>query len=260
MANTTRGHSSELIGHIRAFNKHRFLIDEVYYNLRGSGEVEEIPKVDLIEIGRDKFDPSMRQMVLKYDSVVLGEGDTANLFVSGLDQLYEVAAEAAKIFTTLLKSDLASVLVASSIFPDIARRIHLAPLKGRDRAAEKARDDYSSRADGPGEAWLYDIVRGSIECDTQDQICAIVAALRELHPRVQIVRLKNRFKNPTPSGFRDVNMNLRIEVGGTGVFHLCELQIHLKAIYDFNYENHSHHHYEVWYEVCVSVCWCVWLI
>ena len=161
--------------------------------------------------------------------------------MTGIDDLYLAADLASSAFTSILTVDV--VAAVSDVFPEVGSRVKVAPLKDRARAAEKARDDYGKRAHGPGEAWLYDIVRGAVECDSQQQVCAIVSALQSLSPRVQVVRLKNRFKNPTPSGFRDINMNLRVEIAA-GVFHICELQIHLKAIYDFNYANHSHHHYE----------------
>ena len=237
---STAGHSGELVGHIIAFNKHRKQIDAVYSSLGGGGRVEEVQTVDLIELAKDCFDPSMRQMSLT------GGGDH---FVSGIDNLYEAAVAAMVVFSLILKVDVASSLI--SIFPDIGSHIHIAPLKNQKRAEEKAKDDYGERKDGPGVAWLYDIVRGMVECDSQEEVCAVIAALHTLSlssssPRVQVVRLKNRFKSPTPSGFRDVNLNLRVEIGGagSGVFHVCELQVHLKAIYEFDKAHKSHYHYE----------------
>ena len=161
--------------------------------------------------------------------------------MKGIEDLYVAATAASPIFAVILKDDIVAA-IGEDIFPDARSHIKVAPLKDKVRAAEKAKDDYGKRADGPGDAWLYDIVRGAVMCSTQEQICAIVAALHS-HPRVQVVRLKNRFKNPTPSGFRDININLRVEIGpgGSGVYHVCELQIHLAAIYDFNNEHHSHH-------------------
>ena len=211
----------------------------MYSSLRGDGRVEEIQPVDLIESGKDCFDPSMRQMSLR-----AGGASNGSRFVSGVVDLYEAAAVAMSVFSSILNGDLASSL--SYFFPDIGGHIHIAPLKDPKRAEEKARDDYGARKDGPGESWLYDVVRGMVECDTQEEVCAVIAALHALSlssPRVQVIRLKNRFKSPTPSGFRDVNLNLRIEIA-SNVFHICELQVHLKAIYEFDKVHQSHHHYE----------------
>ena len=39
-------------------------------------------------------------------------------------------------------------------------------LKPRDRANEKAREEYLTRTPGPPETWLWDILRSSITCKT----------------------------------------------------------------------------------------------
>jgi hypothetical protein len=39
--------------------------------------------------------------------------------------------------------------------------------------------------------------RGSLLCETEDDICGVVHLLEE-SPGVRILRLKNRFRNPTP--------------------------------------------------------------
>ena len=57
-----------------------------------------------------------------------------------------------------------------------------------------------------------------------DELNEVVDALRALKD-VEIVRIKNRFReDPTPSGYRDVNVNL--------VYHglVVELQIHLAEV------------------------------
>jgi hypothetical protein len=42
------------------------------------------------------------------------------------------------------------------------------------------------------------------------------------------------------TGFRDINMNLTLPSG-----HIAELQVHHKAIVEFESHQHSHEHYEV---------------
>ena len=44
--------------------------------------------------------------------------------------------------------------------------LRLAPLKGRDRAAAKARDEYADKT-APCYSWLFDIVRGLRVCETR---------------------------------------------------------------------------------------------
>ncbi len=62
-----------------------------------------------------------------------------------------------------------------------------------------------------------------------------------------MIRLKNRFAKPTPSGFRDLNLNARVTVSGKDnlpVVHICELQVHLRPLKDLDYALGSHKVYE----------------
>ena len=114
----------------------------------------------------------------------------------------------------------------------------VAPLKGRRRAEEKARDKYSSREPGPACSWLYDVVRASVLCDTPH---ALELALRNLErqPGLCIVTFDNRFRNPTPAGFRDINVAVRLRCGV-----VCEVQHHLRVVKEFDEANDSHSHFE----------------
>ena len=110
-------------------------------------------------------------------------------------------------------------------------------LKKRVRAEEKARNEYAS--DGRR---LVDIVRGSIVVDTEDDLEAVVKRLLENHVEtehdgVRVVRFKNRFKHPMPDGGRDMNFNIVVTLDD-GTRFVCELQVHLKQILDFNLAKH----------------------
>ena len=95
--------------------------------------------------------------------------------------------------------------------------------------------------------WLYDIVRGTLICDAPVAIEQVVKRLID-DPRVlAVLKGKNRFKKPTPSGFRDilVQLQMRFELeDGRTVVHICEVQIHLKAVKQFDTEHDSHTIYE----------------
>jgi tetratricopeptide (TPR) repeat protein len=222
------GHSSLLVEHIVAFMRHKQNIGALWDSIRVTGEVEAVSSIDKVSISTgDGFNADMRQVA------------TTGQFVQNILELYEVAALAQPIFNKLIAVVVGAV---PDCRPDM---IHLAPLKGRERATAKANDDYSGRAAGPGEAWLFDIVRASVECETEAQIAAVVAQILA-SPNVEVIRLKNRFRNPTPAGFRDINMNIKVlmpEVG-EGVYHICELQVHHADVKDFAKKNHSHSHYE----------------
>jgi hypothetical protein len=64
-------------------------------------------------------------------------------------------------------------------------------------------------------SYLYDICRASLVCVSEEQILAVADELLEedeTNPW-RVLRCKNRFRNPTPAGFRDLNMNLVLPCG-----------------------------------------------
>jgi hypothetical protein len=50
---------------------------------------------------------------------------------------------------------------------------------------------------GPACSYLYDIVRASVVAPSEEAILGVLEKLRA-HPKARVVRLKNRFKSPTP--------------------------------------------------------------
>jgi hypothetical protein len=147
--------------------------------------------------------------------------------INKIDELYT----AADIARTQLEAILQRVVCEANM--DLST-LHVPPLKDRLRAIEKANDDYFLKSPGPSISWLYDIARAAIICDEEDQICQIVKMIFECsNDDFQIIRLKNRFLHPTPGGFRDLNLNIRMQIVGSDgrkFGHICELQIHLRKI------------------------------
>ena len=154
-----------------------------------------------------------------------------------LDELYEVGNKA------LLKY--AEVMTAAC--PDGAV-LNLAPLKGRARAEAKARNEYAKNT-APATSWLFDLVRGSVMCATEEEIVRLYEAL-DKDPRVDIVRTKNRFNPPCFNGYRDILMNVAVRVEGDAgeIAHLCELQIHHAPIKESEPMHKSHVTYEFFRE------------
>ena len=60
--------------------------------------------------------------------------------------------------------------------PESGVKLMFAPLKGRDRAGAKARDEYADKT-APCYSWLFDITRGAALCQTEDAIVELYAAL-----------------------------------------------------------------------------------
>ena len=84
----------------------------------------------------------------------------------------------------------------------------------------------------------------SVYCDHEDELVALWNKI-EADPRIEIVRTKNRFNPPLFNGYRDIMMNVAVEVDTpTGRSHLCELQVHLTAIKKSEPMHKSHAVYE----------------
>jgi tetratricopeptide (TPR) repeat protein len=205
-----------------------------------TGAVDRIADVDRVIIAADQnktaeYEPIMRQMRLR-------DGSVTETF----PELYEAASKARNIF----ESYVSELLFRTGIRP---QALHVAPLKGLPRATEKANDDYSNRRPGPGLSWLFDVVRASVVCSSEEEILNLVEALRHdtgSAAPAMLIRLKNRFAHPTPGGFRDINANIRIEIGeaedgsGARLYHTCELQIHFESITTMGKTLRSHGVYD----------------
>jgi tetratricopeptide (TPR) repeat protein len=193
--------------------------------------------VNIIEPEADKFNENSRQQ------------NTTGAVVSNLDELYATAEIANQFYQQFLSGVLTELAIP-------LQTLKSAPLKGRSRAAEKALDDYSNRIPGPGISWLFDIVRASIECESEADICSIVDFLSRSNNGIdnefvdhnlsgvafKLMRLKNRFRVPTAGGFRDMNLNIciRFPVQDRNIDHICELQIHYRPLKEFGKSLHSH--------------------
>ena len=110
---------------------------------------------------------------------------------ASLDALYEVAALASVQFEQIM----------TAACPD-GVTLKIAPLKGRDRAGAKARDEYKDKT-APCYSWLFDITRGAALCQTEDALVSLYKAF-EADDRVDIVRTKNRFAPPLFNGYQDI--------------------------------------------------------
>ena len=58
---------------------------------------------------------------------------------------------------------------------------------------------------------------------------------------LEVVQLKNKFAHPSPLGYRDLNLNVRVSIGGRS--HLAEVQLNLRRIADA--KRTAHEQYEI---------------
>lgn len=127
---------------------------------------------------------------------------------SDLDELYVHAAAAQKELSILVRT-LAATMNGKAVIPE--------KLKGRERAEEKIKAEYGGDA-----GLIMDLARASLEFEKMSDLKKALAAIEA---SVEIVRKKDRFEKPLPSGYRDVLLNVKTSNG-----HVCELQLHLKQI------------------------------
>jgi hypothetical protein len=127
---------------------------------------------------------------------------------SDMAKLYEEAAEAKKELDPLVK-DMAASTGGVAKIPE--------SLKGEARAKEKTATDYGGDA-----SKLLDLARASIVYDSFDKL---MDGLAQSSQWMNVVREKNRFTEPTPAGYRDILLNVKLSNG-----HIAELQLHLEQI------------------------------
>ncbi|MGF1740448.1 RelA/SpoT domain-containing protein [Vibrio profundum] len=93
-------------------------------------------------------------------------------------------------------------------------------VKSKDRAKQKVMFELNGKSER-----ITDLARASI---VSDDVSSLVEVYESLARETTIVKVKNRFKNPQQSGYRD--LNLLVQLPNTGM--IAEVQLHLKAIAD----------------------------
>ena len=141
----------EFLHRLHAFFAHRGEIDKLWRGTASSGRIEGL---DIWTGGIENADGFFKPEFLQQRP----DGTP----VRDLEDVYAAAQHAMPPFTEFLRRIPREV---QGIDPAFA---HIAPEKKRERAAQKTHDDYGARDPGPGEAWLYDINRASIECEGKE--------------------------------------------------------------------------------------------
>lgn len=86
----------------------------------------------------------------------------------------------------------------------------LASVKGFDRAAVKLMRDTAEIYGSPQPDQIRDLLRATVVVESPDQVGAAIEAIGQ---RFEVLRVKNRFDTPLPTGYRDVLINVRTEGG-----------------------------------------------
>jgi hypothetical protein len=145
---------------------------------------------------------------------VADPSDRNDPYINGyLDELYASARES--------QEQLASILAA--IERDTGGEPHMRPgEKDRVRALDKIIGDYGGRADR-----LSDLLGGKVQYGSVDELYNALEWVRQIAQGggAEIVSFKDRLMFPVGSGYRDVQMFIRMPNG-----HIGELRMHLTSI------------------------------
>jgi tetratricopeptide (TPR) repeat protein len=186
-----------------------------------------------IEERMQKIDPKGRlkeiEVVTHSDGVLEDDGtfklkyqqqDAEGEPAQNLGEVYEAAYQIKQSLRELLDSMVDKVKGLDYVDAKIVE------LKPRDRANEKAREEYLTRTPGPPETWLYDILRSSVTCKTMKQMEGVNKFLTK---KAHIVQAKNRFVTPAYSGYRDLLYHVLLDWPyKENVQFVAEIQVHLK--------------------------------
>jgi len=139
----------------------------------------------------------------------------------GFEQLYEQARESIPFVHDLGEEILIDLKIRYPGLFDGAE-FEIGSLKRLDRATDKIIGDY----DGDY-TQLCDLARGRIIVDTVEQIETLREYLNDNKRILGIEKMKGRFAVPSNTGFRDINMNMRLPNG-----HVIEFRVEHRAILD----------------------------
>ncbi len=124
------------------------------------------------------------------------------------DALYELAQQGQQELSTLTKQ-VALMTQSHAIVP---------ALKTRTRAQAKINSKYQGQV-----ARITDIARTSLVSNNSYEL---MSAFELLDKETEILQIKNRFKTPKQSGYRDINLLVRLPKSQM----IAEIQLHLEGI------------------------------
>jgi hypothetical protein len=149
--------------------------------------------------------------------------------VTTKEAMYKKASEALPLYEKFM-GDVATILDAT-VSHDLMKSLDdvdsgikgpmvvIAPLKTEESFMRKVMGENNGAFDSVG-----DLVRGMVMVDTIAELPQVIDALKS-SGAVFARPVKNRFEKPTPSGYRDIMMNITLPNG-----HIAEVQINTKAM------------------------------
>ena len=160
--------------------------------------------------------------------LAIPEARPANLkqMTTNFDALYEEASTAQDILAETFDG---KEWAGSVINPGI---------KGRPRALEKLKYDYNNDA-----TQLKDLARMTLAFGAPHDLVGAFEAMKSSGD-VDVAQVKNKFANPTPLGYRDMNTCVCVDLGADegGKKHIAEVQLNLSEM--LTAKKRAHVHYE----------------
>ncbi len=117
-------------------------------------------------------------------------------------------------------------------------------VKGEVRAKEKLKNDY-----GGDVSCLKDLSRLTLVCNTPSDLVFVFEGMLK---RFEVVSVKNKFTSPTPLGYCDINLGIRLRLAANGENHICEVQLNLPSVLEAKHR--AHQHYSVVRALLPGVC------
>jgi tetratricopeptide (TPR) repeat protein len=279
-----RAETEELFDNIAHFFEHKVGMDAVWgnrtteYSANLFGDIANMTLEEQTEqiFGSQSWecDHLLKANTLNEYNEELRQGRSFGVIgahVRNIEELYDAAVLALPRYINLMKNVVQNVEGLSlegqrmqtiadwrgteDIQPFESRSMNVACLKGQQRSSEKANDDYSERVPGPGIAWVNDVIRGNVICETIHQMKDVMLSLDDEVKKVngQMVKCKNRCLHCTASGFRDIICKIIIPIPVDGDYeggelayfnHTCEVQVHFRGMLDYDIAHNSHKSYE----------------
>ena len=168
--------------------KTKDLLENVKGFLKSKNAVNEVAQKCLPEKYMDEFPSRSSELVQSQNSLNQLMQKAESVLTSYEEEMRQIVTDAGldpDTFPTYLDKKLP--LTVDTFF----KVLTIAPLKSLDRCKEKVENEYGGRF-----ASLVDIVRCSIVVSTEDELLHVANAMESL----EVVRLKNRFKEPLWNG------------------------------------------------------------
>lgn len=188
------------------------------------GAVDGISNMDIVCRGEAPiYDPNFRQRGLNGD------------IVSNFRQLYDCGLAVKSTFDNHLNKIAKTLHMKSYSWDGYSNEIDdvgliICPIKPSERATQKIQEKFQKIEPGPPESWLYDLVRASFVCNSENQIAEVCEALQRNFTSIfEVVQIFNHFITPYPSGYRNIVMNIRVKIKnkqGHVINFICEVVIH----------------------------------